>query len=89
MHTHMQASIHARYKDELLAQIAANEERRKLDRHQYLEEGRRMREVAELEKLKLQVGVRGVRVRGGTREWAGIPAPSGRDWLMGMSTSVG
>jgi hypothetical protein len=59
----LQAAIHARYKDELLAQIAANEERRKLGRQQYLEEGRRMREVAELEKLKLQV-----RVRMGVRE---------------------
>lgn len=55
-HTCLQAAIHARYKDELQAQIAANEERRKLDRQMYLEEGRRMRELAELEKMKLQVG---------------------------------
>jgi len=47
-------AIHDRYKNELLAQIASNEERRKLERQQYLEEGRRLREAAEQERLRLQ-----------------------------------
>ncbi len=46
--------INEQFKAELQAQILANEERRKYDRQAYLEEGRRIREAAEAERLRLQ-----------------------------------
>ncbi|KAJ9528409.1 hypothetical protein QJQ45_020333, partial [Haematococcus lacustris] len=48
-----QAAIHERYKEELLAQISTNEEKRKVGRLTYLEEGRRIRQAAEAEKAAL------------------------------------
>jgi alpha-L-arabinofuranosidase len=45
--------INHKYKEELLAQIQVNEERRKKERQDYLEEGSRMRQQQELEKQRL------------------------------------
>mmetsp|Transcript_18082 Transcript_18082/g.30965 ORF Transcript_18082/g.30965 Transcript_18082/m.30965 type:complete len:510 (-) Transcript_18082:446-1975(-) len=48
-----QHSINERFKMDLQAQILTNEEKRKYDRQAYLEEGRRIREAAEAERLRL------------------------------------
>lgn len=47
-------SINSRYKEELLAQIQANDEKRKKDRQEYLEEGEQIRANAEKERARLQ-----------------------------------
>ncbi|MEW5310671.1 MAG: hypothetical protein WDW38_002447 [Sanguina aurantia] len=47
-------SINGRYKEELLAQIQANEEKRKKDRQEHLEEGEQIRANAEKERARLQ-----------------------------------
>lgn len=63
--------LNARYKEELLAQIQANEERRRRERQAYLEDGARLREAAEREKqLLLQIKQRKL----GELESAGVPA---------------
>eukprot|EP00955_Chlamydomonas_euryale_P026634 280903-Chlamydomonas_euryale.AAC.4 len=51
--TAKQMSINQKYKEELMSQIAANEERRKLERQMHLEEGKKLRQAqeAELERL--------------------------------------
>lgn len=46
-------TINHKYKEELLAQIQANEERRLKDKQDYLEEGSRLRQQSELEKQRL------------------------------------
>ncbi len=49
-------TLNSKYKEELLAQIQANEERRRRERQSYLEEGARLREAAEKERsLLLQI----------------------------------
>lgn len=63
-------TLNSKYKEELLAQIQANEERRKRERSHYLEEGARLREAAEKERqLLLQIKDRKL----GELESAGVP----------------
>ena len=47
-------TLNSKYKEELLAQIQANEERRRRERQSYLEEGARLRVAAEKEKSLLE-----------------------------------
>ncbi|KAG2428584.1 hypothetical protein HYH02_014286 [Chlamydomonas schloesseri] len=63
-------TLNSKYKEELLAQIQANEERRKRERLNYLEEGARLREAAEKERqLLLQIKERKL----SELESAGVP----------------
>lgn len=48
-------TLNAQYKEELQAQIQANEERRKRERQAHLEEGARLREGAEKERQLLEM----------------------------------
>ena len=64
-------TLNSRYKEELLSQIQANEERRKRERQAYLEDGARLREAADKEKhLLLQIKERKL----GELEHSGVPA---------------
>jgi hypothetical protein len=64
-------TLNQKYKEELLAQIQANEERRRRERSSHLEEGARLREAAEKEKaLLLQIKQRKL----AELEGAGVPA---------------
>lgn len=64
-------TLNSKYKEELLAQIQANDERRKRERQAYLEDGARLREAAEKEKhLLVQVKERKL----GELESAGVPS---------------
>ncbi|PNH08697.1 Coiled-coil domain-containing protein 19, mitochondrial [Tetrabaena socialis] len=63
-------TLNHKYKEELLAQIQANEERRKRERQAYLEDGARLREAADKEKqLLAQIKERKL----GELEGAGVP----------------
>ena len=50
----MQQNANMQYKEELLAQVAANEQRRLSERQEKLEEGRRILEIAAAEKRRLE-----------------------------------
>ncbi|GLC57608.1 Cilia- and flagella-associated protein 45 [Pleodorina starrii] len=64
-------TLNAKYKEELLAQIQANDERRKRERQAYLEDGARLREEAQKEKqLLVQIKERKL----GELEVAGVPS---------------
>ena len=64
-------TINQRYKEELLAQIHANEDKKKKERQEYLEEGQRIRDAAEKEKqLLLEIKQRKL----GELETSGVPS---------------
>ncbi|KAG2500981.1 hypothetical protein HYH03_000803 [Edaphochlamys debaryana] len=64
-------TLNSKYKEQLLSQIQANDERRKRERQAYLEEGARLREAAEKEKqLLLQIKERKL----GELQSAGVPS---------------
>jgi len=64
-------TINDKYKEELQAQIASNEELKKKERQMYLEEGRRIREAAEMEKARL-AAIKARKLK--DLEDAGVPA---------------
>lgn len=71
MQTATQLTINQKYKEELLAQIQANDEKRKKDRQDYLEEGARLRQQAELDKQRL-LQIKAMKLQ--QLETAGVPA---------------
>lgn len=63
-------TLNSKYKEDLLAQIQANEEKRRRDRQSYLEEGARLREAADRERALL-LTIKDKKLR--DLEGAGVP----------------